>query len=292
MQSDQATDPFSVTDALLTLASPPFLFCLGISVLVLFHFRKNPSIYRTARAFLNQTIWKLEDSAALAMIIVALLFLTKTIISVLLLNGLIEENQLVPISIILQTLLFHIPIVLIILIMIYKRGQSFSSALNIRPKAILEDAGKGIVAYLASMPVIILANVISWIALHSAGVPQEPQFAIQVLIDPNPLWLKMYLIVMAVISAPLAEELLFRGVCFPALAKRTSPVRAAILISLLFATIHMNAYALLPLFVMALALSAAYACTKSIIVPLTMHAIFNAVNISIYILYVILKKYM
>ncbi len=283
-------DAVSLQDVAVTIGSPPFIFCLGIAILVLFYVRRNPALVEGAGDFLRATPWRLEDSIALAMLLVFFLFLSRSIISVLMLNGVIEESHLVPLSVVLQTALFHVPIILIVLLRTKKMTNSIMPALGIRGPKLLEDVGKGLLAYLASMPAIAAANLSSWMVLQSLRIPPEPQFAVQILFDPHPAWLKLYLIGMAVISAPVAEELLFRFICFPSLAKRTSPMRAALLISLLFAVIHLNAYAFLPLFVMAMALCAAYAWTRSIVVPLTMHAVFNAVNLSLYILYKFIQQ--
>jgi len=284
-------EPTSLQDVALTLGSPPFIFCLGIAILVLFYLRRNPSIIAEAASFLSSTRWRLEDAIALTMFLVFLLFLTRAIVGVLVMNGVIEKDQVISVSVVLQTLLFHVPIIAIVLLRTRSLSGSMLGPLGIIPAKLLEDIGKGVIAYLASMPAIAAANLVSWILLQAMKIPPEPQFAVQILLDPHPTWLKLYLIAMAIISAPLAEELLFRLVCFPALAKRTRPVRAAILISLLFALIHLNAYAFLPLLVMALSLAAAYAWTRSIVVPITMHAIFNAVNLSIYILYKVLQQH-
>jgi membrane protease YdiL (CAAX protease family) len=291
LATESALNDISIQDAIVTLGSPPLVFCLCICIMVLFYVRRNPSLIADSRTFLRKTPWKLDDSFALAMMLVFLLFLTRAIITIMNINNLLTEEQLLPLSVVAQTFVFHVPVILAIFLMLRRRGLRIRPTLGLQPSRALENVGKGILAYLSAMPAIAAANVISWLVLQHAGVPQEPQFAIKILVDPHPAWLKVYLLIMAIISAPIAEELLFRAVCFPALAKRTAPLRAAILISLLFAVIHMNAYAFLPLFVMALALSAAYAWTQSIIVPLTMHAMFNAVNLSLYALYRILEQH-
>ncbi len=291
MATESVLNDISIQDAIVTLGSPPLVFCLGISIMVLFYLRRNPSLIADSRTFLNETPWKLDDSVALAMMLVFLLFLTRAIITMLNINNVLSEEQLLPLGVVAQTFVFHVPIILGVFLMLRRRGLGVRATLGLEPSKALENVGKGILAYLAAMPAIAAANVISWLLLQRAGVPQEPQFAMKILVEPHPAWLKVYLLIMAILSAPIAEELLFRGVCFPALAKRTAPLRAAILMSLLFAVIHMNAYAFLPLFVMALTLSAAYAWTRSIIVPLTMHAMFNAVNISLYALCRILEQH-
>ena len=287
---ERGLDPLSLQDIIVTLGSPPFIFCLGIAVLVLFHLRRNRSLISGARSFLNTTLWRLDEAVALTMLLVFLLFLARAAVSILLINGILNGEEIVPLSVVMQTALFHLPIIALVIRKARSAGSPALESFGIAAPHLLADVGKGVLAYLAAIPAIAAANAVSYLALQALNIPPEPQLAVRILIDPNPAWLKMYLVAMAVISAPIAEELLFRFVCFPSLARITSPMRSAVMISLLFALIHLNAYAFLPLFVMALALSAAYALTRSIIVPITMHALFNAVNLSIYILYKLVQQ--
>lgn len=87
-----------------------------------------------------------------------------------------------------------------------------------------------------------------------------------------------WVFVAATITAPLAEELLFRVVIQTGLA-RWLGVRAAIVTtSLLFAALHglPDALALFPL---ALLLGTGYAATGRFLVPFTAHALFNFTNV-------------
>ena len=87
---------------------------------------------------------------------------------------------------------------------------------------------------------------------------------------------------LAVVGAPISEELVFRGIALPLAAKHLGPVPAVFAISLVFSLIHLNAASTLPLFVLAIGLSIAYIYTQSIAVPIIMHACFNAVNLSMF----------
>ncbi|NNJ71279.1 MAG: CPBP family intramembrane metalloprotease [Kiritimatiellales bacterium] len=57
--------------------------------------------------------------------------------------------------------------------------------------------------------------------------------------------------VMAIIAAPFFEELLFRGILFPALLKRTGLISSTLLVSSLFALLHFHFFVFLILFGMA-----------------------------------------
>jgi len=86
-------------------------------------------------------------------------------------------------------------------------------------------------------------------------------------------------IVMACVAAPLVEEFLFRGYMYGALRRFTHPVFASVIVGALFAVVHGNLPALLPLWVFSILLSLAYELTRCLWVPVGMHIFFNAANI-------------
>jgi membrane protease YdiL (CAAX protease family) len=82
----------------------------------------------------------------------------------------------------------------------------------------------------------------------------------------------------AVLLAPVAEEVLFRGILYPAIKQAGHPRLALWGTALLFAAIHMNLVTFLPLALLALALTALYEWTNNLLAPITAHVLFNALN--------------
>lgn len=90
--------------------------------------------------------------------------------------------------------------------------------------------------------------------------------------------------VAAVVLAPVAEELLFRGLLFTALLRRRSVHVAALVSSVVFAVVHVDVavsqpLALVGLTLVGLALAYAYHRTGSLLVPIAGHAAFNGVTL-------------
>ena len=92
------------------------------------------------------------------------------------------------------------------------------------------------------------------------------------------------LIFMAVVIAPISEELLFRGLIYRFLKGRWGARNALIISSLLFACLHFNILSFLPLFLLGLLLCRAYEKSGSIYVSIGFHALFNANNILLLLL--------
>ncbi len=82
----------------------------------------------------------------------------------------------------------------------------------------------------------------------------------------------------AILLAPLAEEMLFRGILYPAVKQAGFPHLALWGTSLLFAAVHTNLVTFVPLTVLALVLTALYERTNNLLAPILAHAMFNALN--------------
>ena len=83
----------------------------------------------------------------------------------------------------------------------------------------------------------------------------------------------------AVVVAPITEEVIFRGYLYP-VAKRFAGRWAAVAFSsLLFAMVHQNSMALLPLAFLAVLLALSYEWTGSIWAPIGIHMFFNATTV-------------
>jgi len=98
------------------------------------------------------------------------------------------------------------------------------------------------------------------------------------------LAVRLILIAAAGVTAPVFEELLFRGMILPLAARSSGVFPAIIVTSAAFALIHLHAAALLPLFVLAVFLSLAYIYTRSLGAAITLHALFNLFNIALLLL--------
>ncbi|MBV9126514.1 MAG: CPBP family intramembrane metalloprotease [Verrucomicrobia bacterium] len=89
------------------------------------------------------------------------------------------------------------------------------------------------------------------------------------------------MIVAAVVIAPLVEEFLFRGYLYPIFRRYFGVMTGIFLNSALFAAMHVHLPSLAPLFVLAVCLTLAYEATGSLLVPMAMHALFNAFNVAL-----------
>ena len=85
--------------------------------------------------------------------------------------------------------------------------------------------------------------------------------------------------IVAVVAAPIGEEILFRGLLQGATKKYTGAIFAIISSSLFFAVIHGHATNLLPLFMVGAILAIVYEISGSLWTSITLHALFNLINV-------------
>jgi membrane protease YdiL (CAAX protease family) len=84
--------------------------------------------------------------------------------------------------------------------------------------------------------------------------------------------------VVTILVAPLAEEMFFRGILYPAVKKAGFPRLALWGTALFFGVVHMNFVTFIPLVVLAIGLTLLYERTNNLWAPITAHSLFNALN--------------
>lgn len=134
--------------------------------------------------------------------------------------------------------------------------------------------------FLAAYPLVIV-TAIGWQIVFmvwehlGVGLETPPQFLIELINDTEEILPLVLMAVLAIVIAPISEELLFRGCIYRFLKKHTSNYTALTMSSLLFAIIHWNVNSFLPLFLLGMLLCRCYEKTGRIIWPMLFHGLFN-----------------
>jgi len=87
-------------------------------------------------------------------------------------------------------------------------------------------------------------------------------------------------ILIVVVLAPIAEEIVFRGVLLPSMERHWGMRVAVVGSSALFAMMHVTPYAMVPIFVFALMLAGLFVRTRSLTVCIAAHVLFNATGLA------------
>jgi len=131
------------------------------------------------------------------------------------------------------------------------------------------------------LPVAGFLQMVSYALLTQLGHPPKEQEAVALFSKSGSNLSTAYLIFFAVMLAPVAEELVFRGILYPFIKQLGFPKLALVGVSLAFASIHGSLVILVPLFVFALAQTWLYEKTDCLFAPMITHATFNLSNLLI-----------
>ena len=172
-------------------------------------------------------------------------------------------------------------IILVVAQLDFARGIK---GLGLRLRTAPKDLGLAFTTLLAVWPLVLAAMTLTILVTRelygpSYRIPQHE--ALKLITESGAVRLQVLLTVMAVVVAPLVEEMLFRGL-FQTMIRSylQRPWPAIVLTSLLFATIHEDRSHWPSLFVLALGLGYTYEKSGSLLRPILMHALFNGIAIA------------
>lgn len=166
-----------------------------------------------------------------------------------------------------------------------RRGTDWRQAVGLAHKPPLQAIALGAIFFLAMIPPLAVVFPVSAKICHLFGIKDSPQDVADLLANSDSTFVVVSIVAFAVAVAPVFEEFFFRGFAYPALKQRWGTWRALVIVSAAFAAIHLHVPSLGPLFALAIGLGLSYEFTGSLLAPITVHALFNTVNVGM-LLYV------
>ena len=140
----------------------------------------------------------------------------------------------------------------------------------------------------AMMIVAKILEVCGWVTWVQDSLGAKPQEAVTLVQEASDVGLLVAIAVSAIIIAPIAEELIFRGYLYPVVKRFTDRWFASIFSGVLFGVIHFNVMGLPMLALMGIILAVIYEKSGSLWVPIGCHAAFNATQ---FVLILIARAY-
>lgn len=183
-----------------------------------------------------------------------------------------------------QTLFFQLPVLILIGVLLHVTKHSGRKLFGIYWKQAPRLFGLAVLFYLGVLPILWFCSLLYQFFLTSIGREFYMQDVVQLLAADAEWPVRACLFFIAVVVAPVFEEVMFRGVLFPYLLRRTGLWPAVMLVSAAFAGMHMHVPSLVPLFLLSCAFCLAYVRTRSLLVPIGMHAAFNGVTVILLLL--------
>jgi len=139
----------------------------------------------------------------------------------------------------------------------------------------LHPALSGLATFLVSLPVLTVVSAVWQFLLQLCGITAEKQDLIAMFADAKSPGLLAFMISLAIVIAPITEELLFRAGIFRYVRTRLPRWAALLIPSVLFGALHANLASFAPLVALGVVFSLAYARTGRIATTIVAHGLFN-----------------
>lgn len=193
-------------------------------------------------------------------------------------NSGISQERTRLLSMIAMTLAFHGASIFWVKSFLDGENISWREAFGLRSDNIGRVVILGVIAGIVVIPVALALQKISVEAMTSNNFHPESQQVVQELQKTVSQVHQFYLSFVALIAAPIIEEILFRGILYPTIKQAGYPKLALWGTSIFFALTHQNIPAFLPLVFFAMILTLLYEETGNLLAPIVAHSCFNTAN--------------
>ena len=179
--------------------------------------------------------------------------------------------------VIVSALLFQVVLLAMIWRFLREQNIRWSEGFGLR-RDVVNALGLGALVIGVFLPIAALLQGAAISVMKHFNIETPMQTVLQALLNSSSPGAIAALGAVTVLVAPLAEELLFRGILYPTIKQLGFPRAAVWGTSVLFALIHNNLAAFVPLMLMAIVLVWLYEKSDNLLAPIAAHVIFNAVN--------------
>lgn len=174
---------------------------------------------------------------------------------------------------------------LIVLYFVVRKFRGGLSSLGIGFKNLMRDIKIGLGGYLMLVPVLMIIMIVVFISLRVFNYEPPETKALEILYEMDRPKLLLILTGLVTLLGPVMEEFFFRGFAYPVVRKRIGARNAIILVSVIFAMLHLNIVSFFPILVLGFLLAYLYEKTGSLIPSITVHVVHNTAVVFFVYLY-------
>ncbi len=175
-------------------------------------------------------------------------------------------------------LCFYAALIVGVIRLLQGNGTTWVEAFGLRRQPVGSVASWAVAAAVLLTVTNFILMAISNLVYRQLEVDAPLQEHVQMLRAPQGILQPLLIGFMAILVAPVMEEILFRGVLYPGLKAAGFPGLAWIGSAALFALAHGNLLGFVPLVFLGLALIWLYERTETLWVPIFTHILFNLAN--------------
>jgi len=172
--------------------------------------------------------------------------------------------------------LFTLVVVFFVAAFLKLRGFNLDSLGGFSKISFGRAASTGTILLLAAWPLLLLVEAIARRAFDGGSSNQE---IVDLFNSSHTIEQRILIIILAVSVAPIAEEFIFRFFLYGVFKRYFGRFVGLTLNAVLFAAVHAHWPSFAPLFVLGTCFTLAYEWSGSILVSMTMHSLFNSLNL-------------
>lgn len=176
------------------------------------------------------------------------------------------------------TFAFHAIALVLINVLLREHHMTWTEAFGFTQPRLRRAMLLSFLLALLVLPIALSLTALSYKILTALNFVVETQNVVQALQQSQTLPERMYYALAAIFSAPIVEELLFRGILYPSIKELGFPKLALWGTATFFALVHWNLAYVIPLIFLAVMLTMLYETTNNLLAPILAHALFNAAN--------------
>ena len=158
------------------------------------------------------------------------------------------------------------------------RGTSWRAAFGFTPAGLLSALVMALGVTFIVLPIARYLGTLSVDLMEKVHWKAVPQQSVQMLQNNGSAGTRIFLGVLAIVVAPVTEEVLFRGILYPYVKQLGYPRAALFGSAILFGALHLNLMTFVPLTFLGLILAWLYDATDNLAAPIFAHSLFNFDN--------------
>jgi membrane protease YdiL (CAAX protease family) len=167
-----------------------------------------------------------------------------------------------------------------VLYVVMRRYSRSPGVIGLTGKEFGLNVGRGILAYLAAVPILILTLLAVAVVSKLFSYKPAPQAVVDIYMRASENRSLVFLTVFVAVIGPVIEEIFFRGFAYKAFRSRFGAGVAMVASAALFSAMHLNIVALVPVFFLGIYLAYLYEKTGSLVPSITAHMAHNIVMVS------------
>jgi len=172
---------------------------------------------------------------------------------------------------------FLVPVVGLLagILILVRRGVPVNDLWQLRWLETGRYLKEGFSLYLLIIVPLSALAALSMVLVRFVGVEPTAQPLIEVFLELEDPWQVIQIVFLAVVIAPVWEEVFFRGICYPLFRGVRDRAFGLVATSLLFGLAHGHGPSLVPLTFLGLVLAVVYERTGKLGICIALHAVFN-----------------